>query len=208
MGLKQSTSKTGPNEADRIATTPDLHDLLVQLKSLDPAARRRAARHLATFSQSVPALGQALLTEQDPSVRSTLFTSLAGFATDESVTALVPLLRSEDAALRNGAIEALTGMPQAVAPTIGKLLRDPDPDVRIFTVNLLADLRHDMVGQWLRQVLKEDASVNVVAAAIEVMTEVGDTRDIPFLRAAAQRLLNEPFIGFAVAMAIERIEAP
>ena len=53
----------------------------------------------------------------------------------------------------------------------------------------------------------EQASHHVVAAAIEVMTEVGDAQDLPMLRALSTRFDNDPFVGFAADMAIERIEA-
>ena len=145
--------------------------------------------------------------ERDSSVRSALFTTLAGFASAEAVNALLPLLRSEDAGLRNGAIEALAEMPEAVAPRVEALLHDSDADVRIFAVNLLTELRHDKVHSWLRQVLAQETAVNVVAAAIEVMTEVGDAQDLPMLRALSTRFDNDPFVGFAADMAIERIEA-
>jgi len=137
-----------------------------------------------------------------------MFTSLATMASEAAVAALLPMLRSEDAQLRNGAIEGLCSMPQAVAPRVAALLRDADADVRIFTVNLLGDLRHDQVLPWLRQVMQHDDAINVVAAAIEVLAEVGSPSDIKALRAAQQRFAGDAFIGFAADMAIERIEAP
>jgi replication-associated recombination protein RarA len=63
------------------------------------------------------------------------------------------------------------------------------------------------VPGWLLLVLKGDSAVNVVAAAIEVMAEVGQPEHSVALRAAVQRFAADPFIGFAADMAIERIEA-
>ena len=166
-----------------------------------------AARDLAAYPHAAEALGERLLHERDSSVRQTLFTSLSGIASDAAATALLPLLRSDDAQLRNGAIEALAGMPQVTGPRIAALLRDSDADVRIFTVNLLGDLRHDLVPQWLTGVLAHDTAVNVVCAAIEVLAEVGSHTDVPALQAACRRFPDDPFVGFATELAIERIEA-
>lgn len=206
MGLKKPSAQLGLHEVVEREHPRDQAGLLMQLKNNQAGNRRWAARDLAQYPATATTLGEALLCERDTSVRTALFTTLAGFATDDAVNALLPLLRSEDAGLRNGAIEALTEMPQAVAPRIQSLLRDSDPDVRIFTVNLLAELRHEHVATWLRQVLQNETAVNVVAAAIEVMTEVGDLQDVPVLRAVGERF-DDPFVGFAADMAIERIEA-
>ena len=207
MGLKKPSTQLGLHEVVEREHARDLHGLLQQLKSPEAGQRRWAARDLAPYPQSAPTLGEALLSERDASVRSALFTSLAGFATDEAVTALLPLLRSEDAALRNGAIEALAEMPQAVAPRINTLLHDNDPDVRIFTVNLLGDLKHPDINIWLTKVLTRDEHVNVVAAAIEVVAEVGTPEAVPALQSAVLRFSSDPFLGFAADMAIERIES-
>ena len=140
-------------------------------------------------------------------MREAIFLALGTMASDEAVSALLPLLRSEDARLRNGAIEVLSGLPKVVGPRISALLLDADVDVRIFTVNLLGELRHEQVTQWLQQVLLSDREVNVVAAAIEVMAETGQPEHIDALRETRRRFADDPFIGFAADVAIERIRA-
>lgn len=206
MGLRKST---GDPLREVVARQHgrDLHGLLAQLKTGDAEQRRWAARDLAAQPAAAGALGEQLLAERDASVRETIFTSLATHASEAAAAVLMPLLRSEDAGLRNGAIEALAGMPAATAPRIQALLRDADPDVRIFTVNLLGDLRHAQVPQWLMQVLRHDAEVNVVCAAIEVLAEVGSAEHVAALEAAARRFSGDPFVGFAADVAIARIES-
>jgi HEAT repeat protein len=129
-------------------------------------------------------------------------------ANEGAATALLPLLRSEDAELRNGAIEALASMPAAVGPRISALLHDADPDVRIFTVNLLGELRHERVGPWLMQVLEHEENVNVVAAALEVLAEVGQAENAPSIRQTMARFADEPFVQFAAEAALERMSSP
>ena len=47
-----------------------------------------------------------------------------------------------------------------------------------------------------------------MAAAIEVMAEIGQPEHVAALRAARQRFAHDAFIGFAADTAIERIETP
>lgn len=185
----------------------DLPGLLRQLRTGNQAERRWAARDLIDFPESAAALGDHLSRESETQVREAVFTTLGALASSEAVAALLPLLRSEDPQLRNGAIEALIEMPQAVGPKIVALLEDPDPDVRIFTVNLLGDLKHPDLNDWLIRVLRHEEQVNVVAAAIEVVAEVGTPEAVPALQAAVQRFHQDPFLAFAADVAIERIES-
>lgn len=208
MGLKKPSPTEPLREVVTRAQPRDLPGLLAQLRSAQAEDRRWAARDLAEHASAATALGEALLSERDARVREALFISLTALASDKAVAGLLPLLRSEDAALRNGAIEALSSMPQAVAPRISALLHDSDPDVRIFTVNLLGDLRHAQVLPWLLLVLAQDTEVNVVAAALEVLAEVGQPQHVPALVAVRQRFADDPFIGFSVEMATQRMEAP
>jgi HEAT repeat protein len=207
MGLKKQGGAEPLREVVEREHVRDLAGLSTALREGDSEQRRWAARDLAGQSAAVALMGERLLAERDTRVREALFTSLTATPGEATVTALLPLLRSEDAQLRNGAIEALSAMPQAVGPRIASLLRDAEPDVRIFTVNLLGELRHEQVVAWLLQVLQHDAGVNVVAAAIEVLAEVGAPEHVTPLRQAAHRFRADPFIGFAADMAAQRMEA-
>lgn len=206
MGLRKNAAEPLREVIER-QHARDLPGLLAQLRTGDVEQRRWAARDLAAHPAASAALGEHLLCERDFTVRQTLFTSLATHRGEAAAAALLPLLRSEDAMLRNGAIEVLAGMPEATAPRVAALLHDADTDVRIFTVNLLADLRHPQVPDWLLGVLQHDGAVNVVCAAIEVLAEVGSSTDIEALQQVGTRFPDDPFTAFAAEMAIERIRA-
>jgi HEAT repeat protein len=94
-----------------------------------------------------------------------------------------------------------------VAPQVEAMLGDPDSDVRIFAVNVLAALPHPMVPAWLRRVVTVDPHVNVCAAALDALAEVGEPEDIPALEALAERFADVAFIKFAVDAAVRRIRA-
>jgi HEAT repeat protein len=208
MGLRKTTAFDPLREVVERGHARDMPGLLKQLGEGDAEQRRWAARDLGAHPAAAAALGQRLSAETDPGVREALFVGLGTMASEAAAAALLPLLRSEDAALRNGAIESLGAMPGAVAPRIKALLADGDSDVRLLTVNLLGELRHEQVPAWLLQVLQRDPHVNVVAAALEVMAEAGRPEHQTALQAVRQRFPDDAFIDFAVDMALQRMSAP
>ena len=181
--------------------------LLTALHAAEPSVRRQAARALATHPSAAADLCDRLAVEAAPSVRSAIVTSLITMQSDSVVCGLLPCLRSEDAALRNVVIEALQRMPEALAPHIRSLLEDQDSDVRIFAVNVLGALAHPQSPRWLEAVLRCDMHVNVCAAAVEGLAELGDAESIPALAGLPARFPGEPFIAFAVKAALARIGA-
>ncbi|WP_119156628.1 HEAT repeat domain-containing protein [Caldimonas tepidiphila] len=208
MGLKKTSDRTvALHLVEPRAHARDFEGLVAQLGDEDAEARRWAARDLATHEAAAAPLCARLAREVDASVRAALFASLARIGGEPVVQGLLPLLRSEDAALRNGAIEVLAGLPAAVAPSIDALLADADGDVRIFAVNLLGELRHADVPRWLGRVLLEETQVNVVGAALDLAAEVGDEAMLPALEAVRARFADEPYISFAAELAQERIRA-
>lgn len=207
MGLRKATDGGGLRPVAPREYPRDTEGLILQLQDPDPAVRRWAARDLAIHPHAVPALCDHLSQEADPAVREVMFTTLGVLGGEDVAAGLIPYLRSEDANLRNSAIEVLSELPDEVAPHIDALLSDPDADVRIFTLNVLNMLSHPRVGKWLTQVLRQDAHVNVVAAALEVATEAGTPEALPAIAQARQRFADDPFIGFAADLAQQRIES-
>ncbi len=183
----------------------DTDGLVAQLADADPAVRRWAARDLASHPQAAAAVCARVAVEADASVRAVLFSTATTLGGPVVVQAMVQMLRSEDPGVRNGAIEVLASAPDDVAPHIDRLLLDADSDVRIFTVNLLGDLRHPKVPRWLAQVLHTEMQVNVVGAALEVLSEVGSAESLPELKEARRRFADDPYITFSVDLAVERI---
>jgi HEAT repeat protein len=157
------------------------------------------------MANAVPVMCVHLANEPNLSVRSIILTGLIANKSPAVVAGLLPLLRSEDTNLRNGAIEALQQMPDEVAPSVDAMLADPDSDVRIFVVNVLAALPHPMVPEWLHRVVSLDPHVNVCAAALDALAEVGEPDTIPALQALAERFSDVAFIKFAVDAASRRI---
>ena len=199
--IKQHT----PHDLDTSRQTRDYASLLVQLNDADAATRRWAARDLLTYPQATSALVVRLETETDRSVREVILTSLTRLGNVVAVACMVDWLRSENAEMRNEAIEAMKALPDEVAPIMGGLLADVDSDVRIMAVNILESLRHPQVEAWLIDVIDHDLVVNVCGTAVDLLGEVGSDAAIDALERLKQRFAAEPYIQFATNLALKRI---
>lgn len=193
------------NHDDRVAAR-DFEGLVDELNSDNPAARRWAVRDLMKMPQASSALAARLKCEEDASVRAAILNALAHLGDEVAISGLVSCLHSEEAAVRNEAIEVLKEAPDGVELIIQNLLNDDDSDVRIFAVNILESLRHQNVEQWLINVIENDAHVNVCATALDLLSEVGTEQAIPALKKLKTRFTSEPYIGFSVDLALKRIE--
>lgn len=180
--------------------------LLAQLDDPDPMVRRLGARDLSTHPQAVSALAERLPLEEDMAVREAILGSLVAIGDDPAVRGLLPLLKSEDASLRNAAIEALQQLPRAVEPHLETMLSDPDSDARLMAVNALALMPLADAPARLLEVARRDEQINVVAMALDALAEVGEPTMIPTLLDVKERFREEPFLCFAVDMAIRRIK--
>ena len=202
MALKKSRKK---NTTQSQNEKRDCNQIRNELLSDDASSRRWAARDIVNCPGATHMLLDQLNNEEEPSVRQVILSSLTQLGDPEAVEGLVNCLRSEDASLRNEAIEAMKQLPEEVAPIMATLLNDPDPDVRIFAVNILESLCHDDVEQWLVSVIRDDEHVNVCATAVDLLGEVGSEISIEALTGLKDRFTEEPYIQFAADLAIKRI---
>ncbi len=175
------------------------------LEGATAAGRREAAHRLAGDPDAVDPLADRLGREADRSVREAILLALGRIGTEAAAQRLFDLLGSEDVWLRNAAIETLSEMDAAVIGALDRTLSDRDSDRRIFAVNILVSLRHRAAVDYARRVLAEDDHVNVVAAAIDVLAEIGTPDMIPEIEAAAARFPDAPFLTYAARAASRRI---
>ena len=188
-----------------LAPAPTAPDSRGDLKSPDAETRWTAARALAKDPSSTAALGDALTVETDARVRETLFTSLAHIQTPDAVRAILMHLRSPDAAIRAGALDALNSVPQAVESQLPNLLADPDPDVRLLVCDIVRRLPGPVACRYLCDLLARETQANVCGAAVDALSEVGDSTALPILADCAARFSTEPFLAFSIRIASSRI---
>lgn len=202
--IKKQTSQV-INEDERKAPR-DFDGLCAELNHEDSKVRRWAVRDLATMPNASGVLVTRLEHEENESVRTAILNALAKLGDTIAMNGLIECLRSEEAALRNEAIEILKELPNEVALIIEKLLVDDDSDVRIFAVNILESLRHQHVEQWLIGVIEKDPHVNVCSTALDLLSEVGTELAIPAIKQLKARFPDEPYVCFSADLALKRIE--
>jgi HEAT repeat protein len=194
-----------PVFADERKATRTCVELIGALEDTDPTVRRWAARDLVECPDAAPALAARLVVERDLSVREVIFSTLVEMGVPSSIDTLIECLRSDDASLRNEAVEAMKQLPDVVAPFMSRLLADPDPDTRIFSVNVLESLRHPNVEAWLIDVVTGDPHVNVCGTAVDLLAEVGTENAAEAIDALKARFPDEPYIQFSADIAMNRI---
>jgi len=193
------------NKPDRPPITQESEP--ATLSSASAEERWRAARAAADSSANVPALSLALARESDPRVREAIFTALARIATAESAQAVLPYLRSDDANIRIAALDALLAMPRAAEAHLPLLLSDPEADVRLLACELVRKMQGENGPRQLHSLLEAEPQANVCAAAVEVLAEVGDAEALPPLRRCLARFPDDPFLNFAITVAIDHLGA-
>jgi HEAT repeat protein len=189
------------------ASPPAKQDARLVLQALtSPASEDRwtAARAAADLEGADEALSQALRTETDPRVREAMLTALARIGTPVAVESLLSMLRSDSAAQRTGALDALRmlGSLDAIA---SKLFHDADPDVRILSCELTRSLPAAEANRLLCEMLAREQNVNVCAAAIDVLAEVGGPEALATLAGCAGRFRDAAFLLFAIGAVTDRI---
>ena len=207
MALVKRTHDDNLPSEQQAGTPKTLEELQQQLQGNHPLERRQAAQDIVDHEGATALLLAQLERETSAVVRQVILTSLTRIGDRDAVFGLAECLRSEDARLRNDAIEAMKEMPDQMAEIVEELLADDDPDVRIFTVNILESLRHPHVEQWLIDVLDHDDHLNVVCTALDLMGEVGTEAAIPALQRVGSRYEDEAYVQFAADMALKRIQS-
>lgn len=201
--VKQKAISAAEAEAPRWERTSA--ELAACLEDADPQTRRQAARDMLHCPAVARALVSRLKREQDAAVREVILTTLVRLDDPSAAADMAECLRSEDTALRNEVIEAIGLFCGNVSATLRALLADPNPDVRIFAVNILGSRRQPDVEGWLIEVIERDAHLNVCATAVDLLCEVGTESAMePLIRLKA-RFVSDTFIQFAANRAIKRI---
>ena len=204
MGLVKAKAVATAESAEPIQQQSQ-EELVAALEDSDATVRRHAAQKLMSCRDAAAALVSRLKREENTAVREAILNALVRMRDPSAVSGLAACLRSEDAALRNDVIEAFRQLGDEVAPILRSLLGDPDPDVRIFAVNILDSERHPDMERWLIEVIERDAHVNVCATAVDLLCEVGTEAAIDPLLQLKARFIREPYIQFAADLALKRI---
>ncbi len=180
----------------------------VLASSPDEGEKMDAAWRLGALGtgEAVRCLAGALKREQSPLVREAITGALLGCEPRAVAEEMAALLKSGEASAVSAAMEVLSACcSEDSLEVLERLLRDENRDVRVSVVHTLGKSNCASGADLFRRVISEDEDVNVVAAAVEYLGEVGEERDAELLRAAAERF-KDPFLSFTVRRALEMLE--
>ncbi len=180
-------------------------EILTQLRSGESAQIREAAfsAGLMGLVEAIPLLAEhiqsANLGVQEAADRALRQIGGAGV-----VRAVVPLLRSDDAPIRNISMDILREVGAGDLPTLVSLLHDDDADIRIFMADVLGTCGNSLAVEPLCGALLDDSEVNVRYQAAVSLGELGFPEAADCLNKAMQ---DEEWVQFSVIEALAKIGA-
>jgi HEAT repeat protein len=153
-------------------TTREIHKLVADLPALDWWSRRRAIENLIVYPEG------------------------------EFVAFLEEGIRDHaDANIRNVSMEVYAALGARAFRSLSSLMEDDDPEVRLFSVNVLCQIGDRKFLPLLFTSIK-DPDMNVRAATVEALGKIGDPAALESLQEA---LGDEPWVALAAINAIGRI---
>ncbi|MBJ2127741.1 HEAT repeat domain-containing protein [Alteromonas sp. IB21] len=203
MGLKKKAEPIANHgdEFDEKRHHPRTTEQLVNdLSSNDRDVRRWAIRDLSGQQDAHDAFIDRLPLEDDPTVIEALFSALEHDMSDSHASQVLTMLKSEHVQLRNGAIELMQQNPDVFAANVNLLMKDNDPDTRIFCVDIIGAVAHIEALNWLHQFALTDDNENVVGTALDKLAEIADTSTLDILQTVESRFPNHSYIQFVISL--------
>lgn len=187
--------------------------VLKLLNNPDSSVRRQAAEELALADERAIYPLIKALRDENTAVQEAATQSLISIGSKDNfflinpgevVTYMVvPLLREEDVYLRNTAILIIKEIGHRAPELLYKLFKDKDPDIRKFSLDLIADIKKGFDASKIIPLLK-DSNGNVRAAAAHALGELGYRQAIPVL---IESLKDEEWVVFYVLQALAQLKA-
>ena len=123
----------------------------------------------------------------------------------QAIEALLPLLRSDEAPVRNVAMDILREIGVDSIESMQPYLRDDDPDLRIFIADILGYCRSHQSALLLGDALLKDPEVNVRYQAAVSLGNLAFPESVGDL---CQAMHDEEWVQFAVVEALAKIKDP
>jgi HEAT repeat protein len=138
----------------------------------------------------------------NPGVQEAIEAALRKIGGEVVLYAVLPFLRSEDSAVRNIAMDLLREVGRCDVLALAELLRDGDPDIRIFGADILGATRSILAVVPLCHSLLRDPETNVRYQAAVSLGILGFAEAAESLGMA---LKDEEWVQFAVIEALTKI---
>jgi len=181
----------------------DCTEYLALLKSDDKEVVRDSAFRAGEENcvEVVEALAE-LLTTNHLGIQEAADSSLRKIGGKETVRAVLPLLRSDEAPVRNLSMDILREVGNQDLSSIIELIHDDDADIRIFIADILGSTDSLLAVEPLCDALLKDPEVNVRYQAAVSLGELRMEEAAPCLNKA---ISDEEWVQYSVIEALTKI---
>lgn len=178
-----------------------------QLRSADEETRRLAVAGLSEYpvGEAKDCLFTALGDVSWRVRKEAVDALLAVTVSPEIIEEFVLLLESDNAGLRNSAVEILEKLGVRAMPVLCRHVTDDDHDVRKFVIDILGSIGDAEAVPLLVNAL-DDPEPNVCAAAAENLGKIGNVQAVPHLLRALGK--NDIWLRYTVLEALSKIGKP
>ncbi|WP_147821755.1 HEAT repeat domain-containing protein [Salidesulfovibrio onnuriiensis] len=182
----------------------DCKEYLLLLESDDTEVVREGAFKAGENDclEAVPKLAE-LLTINHLGIQEAAESSLRKIGGKETVAAVMPLLRSDEAPVRNLSMDILREIGHQDVGALIDLLHDEDPDMRIFASDILGSSGNPLAVDALCDALLKDPEVNVRYQAAVSLGDLGMPEAAGCLNKAMQ---DEEWVQYSVIEALTKIK--
>ncbi|OIO02234.1 MAG: hypothetical protein AUJ49_06535 [Desulfovibrionaceae bacterium CG1_02_65_16] len=181
----------------------DCKEILAMLKSAESDALREGAYLAgeAKCEDAVPLLVE-MLKSSNIGVQESADNALRKIGGPQAVSGVIPLLRSDDAPVRNGAMDILRALGSQQLQAIIPLLKEEDVDIRIFATDILGSAGNVMAVAPLCEALLKDPEVNV---RYQAAVSLGDLGLPEAAKCLNQAMRDEEWVQYSVIEALAKI---
>lgn len=182
----------------------ECNDYLLLLNSEDMEVVREGAFKAgeAGCVEAVPKLAK-LLSMNHLGIQEAAESSLRKIGGKEAIAAVLPLLRSEDAPVRNLSMDILREVGHQDVAALIDLLHDDDPDMRIFASDILGSAKNSLAVDALCEALLKDPEVNVRYQAAVSLGDLGMGEAADCLNKAME---DDEWVQYSVIEALTKIK--
>lgn len=180
--------------------------ILDDLQSGDNDAARSAAFQAGELglAAAIPLLCERIKSENIGVQEASEF-ALRKIRGPETIGGLLPLLNSDEAPVRNVAMDILREIGVDGIDLMVPVLRGDDPDLRIFISDILGYCASHQSALLLGEALLKDPDVNV---RYQAAVSLGNLAFPESVGALCQAMLDEEWVQFAVVEALAKINDP
>ncbi|MEN6391656.1 MAG: HEAT repeat domain-containing protein [Syntrophomonas sp.] len=170
---------------------PDHSEIIQGLQSEDERDRAFAVEDIVFdgISGGLDLLIEQIQREKSVFVREVIVNNIPQIQDPALVQKLLPLLRSDDAFIRNAIIDIVSTRRDEVAAYLEPLMEDADKDVRKFALDILYQLNTEEVAPYMVCFLK-DSDINIIITAVEYLGNLGAAGQTPAINTVLEKAEN------------------